>query len=99
MTIRTAPADFGPAHAVSPNQFRDSAESQEIDLGVTVTENMDVGRLVIVEEDNHAQAEGTKHGNHDAYNLSSWVIQYLFAGRGGTMTNNSNGAPIGLSNR
>jgi hypothetical protein len=44
--------------------------TQQIDLGLTVTENMDVRRLVIVNENDDAQAVGTKHGDHRANNLS-----------------------------
>jgi hypothetical protein len=59
-------ADPGSGHAISPNQFRSSACSEQIDLGVTVTEDVHVSRLVIVDEDDNAQAVGMQDGDHRA---------------------------------
>lgn len=59
-------ANLAAVHTVSSNQFRGAVSTEQIDLGLTVTEDVDVSRPVIVGEDNHAQALGTKHGNYAA---------------------------------
>jgi hypothetical protein len=51
-------------HAVSPDQFSHAIGTQQIYLRVTVTEDVDVGWRVIVNEDDHTQAASTKHGDH-----------------------------------
>jgi adenosylmethionine-8-amino-7-oxononanoate aminotransferase len=57
-------ADFTAGHTFSPNQFGCAVGTKQINLGMTVTEDVDVSRLVIVNEDNHAQTMGAKHGDH-----------------------------------
>ena len=39
--------------------------AEQGDLGLAITEDVDVRRLVIVGEDDHAQAVGTQHGDHE----------------------------------
>jgi hypothetical protein len=59
-------ADLAAGHAISPDQFGGSVGPEQIDPGVTVTEDVDMRRLVIVDEDDHAQAVGTQDGDHAA---------------------------------
>jgi hypothetical protein len=56
--------DLPAGHSVRPNQFGPTIGTEEINLGLTVTEDMHVSRLVIVDEDDHAKTAGTKHGDH-----------------------------------
>ena len=51
-------------NGVGPDQFRLAVGPEQIDLGLAVTEYVDVGRPVIVAEDDHAEALGTQHGDH-----------------------------------
>jgi hypothetical protein len=46
-------ADLGAGHTFSPDQFRGAISTVQIDLSMTVTEDVDVGRQVIVDEDDH----------------------------------------------
>jgi hypothetical protein len=59
-------ADLAAGHAIGPNQFGGSVGPEQIDPGVTITEDVDVSRLVIVDEDDHAQAVGTQDSDHGA---------------------------------
>lgn len=36
----------------------------QVDLGLAVTKDVNVGRLVVVGEDDHTQAVGTQHSDH-----------------------------------
>jgi hypothetical protein len=47
-------ADVAPLHAINPNQFWTATGSQKINLGLTVTKNMDMGWFVIIQEDDNA---------------------------------------------
>jgi len=58
-------AYFAAGHAVSPD-YCGSTVGAEVDLGLNVTEDVDMSRSVIVDEDDHAQAMGTRHGDHRA---------------------------------
>jgi hypothetical protein len=51
-------------HAIGPDQLRRSARASQVDLGLTVTEYVDVGRVVIVNEDDHTQAFGAQNSDH-----------------------------------
>jgi GTP-dependent phosphoenolpyruvate carboxykinase len=64
------PADLGLRHVFRPEQHGRPAGPQQIDLGLPVTENMDMGRTVIVHEDDDLQSVGTKYGNNGEFNLS-----------------------------
>jgi hypothetical protein len=57
-------ADFSAGHAFSPDQFRCVVSAVQIDLGMAITENVDMGWQVIVYEDDHAQAVGAKYSDH-----------------------------------
>lgn len=54
--ISPSAGSFAAAHGVRQNQFRSAIGAAQIDLGLAVTEQMDVGRMVIVAEDHRAQA-------------------------------------------
>ena len=51
-------ADLAAAHSVSPDQCRGTVGPEQVDLGLTVTEDVDMSRLVIVDEDDNA---GRRH--------------------------------------
>jgi len=55
--------DLAAGHAVSRDQLWDTARASQVDLGVTVTEDVDVSRMVVVNIDHHAQAFGTQDGD------------------------------------
>jgi hypothetical protein len=57
-------ADLAAAHGVGPDQRRAARGAAQVDLGLAVTEDVDVRRQVVVDEDDHAQALGTKRGDH-----------------------------------
>jgi hypothetical protein len=59
-------ANLAAGHAVCPNQFWHAVGTGQVDLGLAVTEHVNMGRMVIVNEDHHSQAFGTQDGNHDA---------------------------------
>ena len=48
---------------VGPDQLRKAIDSQQADLGLAATEDVDMGRLVIVDKDDHAQPVGTQHSD------------------------------------
>jgi hypothetical protein len=47
-------ADFAVSHAFSPDQFGCAVGTAQIDLGMTITEDVNVSWLVIINEDDHA---------------------------------------------
>jgi hypothetical protein len=51
---RHCPPNIAALHLVDPDEFGCPARASEIDLGLSVAENMDVRRLVIVWENDHA---------------------------------------------
>ena len=51
-------------HSVSPDQFGAAIDARQVDLGLTVTEEVDVSGRVVIDEGDDAQAVGTKHGDH-----------------------------------
>jgi hypothetical protein len=56
--------DLGAVHAVGPNQDGSTIDATQINFRLTVTEDVNVRRSVIVREDDDTQAAGTKHGDH-----------------------------------
>ena len=44
--------------------MRNRHRRREVDLGLAITEDVDVGRLVVVGEDDHRQAVGTQYSDH-----------------------------------
>jgi hypothetical protein len=56
--------NFGPGHAFGSDQFGGTACSGEIDLGLTITKDVDVSGHMIVHKYDHAQAVGSEYGNH-----------------------------------
>src|SRR4051794_32503995 len=58
------PANLGAGHALGPNQLGASVGAPQIDLGLTVTKDVHVRRLVIIDEDDHPQPTGKKNGDH-----------------------------------
>ena len=57
-------------HALGPDQVRRAVGTQQIDLGLTVTEDVDVRRRVIVDENDDAPAMGAKYGDRSLNNRS-----------------------------
>ena len=57
------PAGLAPVHALEPNQLRGPADTPEIDVGLTITEDVHVNRLMIIGEDDHPQIAGTQDGD------------------------------------
>jgi hypothetical protein len=55
-------------HTIGPDQVRRAIGTQRIDLGLTVTEDVDVRRRVIINENDDAQAMGAKDGDHSLDN-------------------------------
>jgi hypothetical protein len=66
-------AHISAGHVLSPDQVGDAIGTEEIDLGLTVTE--DVSRHMVVDEDDDAEAMRTKHSDHENDNLTRWDIQ------------------------
>jgi len=60
-------ADVNAGHALNPNQFWGTIGTAQIDLGMTVTEDVNMGRLVIVNKDDHAQALSAKNSDHSCH--------------------------------
>jgi hypothetical protein len=57
-------ADLNAGHAIHPNQLGRAIGTPQIDLGMTITENVNMGRLVIVNKDDHTQPVSAKHSDH-----------------------------------
>jgi hypothetical protein len=57
-------ADLNTGHAIHPNQFGRAIGTSQIDLGMTITENVNMGRLMIVNKDDHTQPVSAKHSDH-----------------------------------
>jgi hypothetical protein len=57
------PPNLTSGHAFSPDQFRRTICTQEIDLGLTITEHMHMRRSMIIDKDDYAQTIGTQNGN------------------------------------
>jgi len=51
-------------HAFGPDESRNPVRSDQIDLGLPITEHMHMGWLVIVREDDDAQTMRTVNRNH-----------------------------------
>jgi hypothetical protein len=45
--------NFAAGHALRPDQARGAAGTKQIDLGLTVTEDMVMSRVMVVNEDDH----------------------------------------------
>jgi hypothetical protein len=58
------PPDIAAGHADSEDQLGLAGGADEIDLGFAITEHVDMRRLVIVDEDDEAQAVSAVHGDH-----------------------------------
>jgi hypothetical protein len=54
-------ANLSAGHALSPDKL---GIAQQIDLRMAVAKHMNVGRLVIVGENDHAKAGRSDHGDH-----------------------------------
>ena len=59
-------ADLAARHAVGPDERRSAIGPEQVYLGLPVTEDVDMRRLMIVKIDNDAQAIGTQHGDYAA---------------------------------
>jgi hypothetical protein len=59
-------ADLNAGHAFDPNQLRIAIGASQIDLGMTVTEDVNMGRLVIVNKDDHAQTLSAKYSDQSS---------------------------------
>ena len=57
-------ADLAPGHSIGPDQLGHASDAAQADLGLAVAEHVDMSRLVVVGEDDHAQALGAQHGDH-----------------------------------
>lgn len=57
-------ANLTSSHAFGPDQFRTSRSPQEIDLGLAVTKNVHVSRLVVIEIDDDAKAMSPMDRDH-----------------------------------
>ncbi len=55
-------ANLSALHAFGPNQFRRAVPACQVDLGMTVAEYMDMGRFMIVHEDDDAETMLAKDG-------------------------------------
>ena len=53
-------SDVAALHIGSPNQFRRPIRAHEVHLHLAITENVNMGRLMIVDENYEAQAVHTK---------------------------------------
>jgi hypothetical protein len=67
-------ADFGTGHAVCPDKFGCAICPGQVDLGFTVTEDVDMGRFVIVDKNDHPQTMRANDSDQFRYNLSRWVF-------------------------
>jgi hypothetical protein len=63
--------------AVVPDQFRLAVRPRQVDLRMAVADRMDMGRLMVIDEDDEAQSGLAMNGRPVADNLSGWVIQLL----------------------
>jgi len=57
-------SDIAAFHSLGPDQLRRAIGDREVDLGLAVTEHMNMGGLVVIEEDNDAQSVNSKDGDH-----------------------------------
>lgn len=57
--------DFRTFHSLDPDQLRPITGADEIDLRVTVAEDMHMGRFVVVEIDDDPQAVCSEYGDHE----------------------------------
>jgi hypothetical protein len=57
-------ADINTGHAINPNHLRSAIGTSQIELGMTITENVNMGRLMIVNKDDHTQPVSAKHSDH-----------------------------------
>jgi hypothetical protein len=58
-------AHFVSLHIRRPDQLGRSAPTCQVDLGVPITEDMHVGRFVVIAEDNDAQPMRAMNGDHE----------------------------------
>jgi hypothetical protein len=56
-------SNFGPGHADDQDQFRGAVSAEEVDLRLTVTEYMHMGRLMVIDKDDNAQPPSTMNGD------------------------------------
>jgi hypothetical protein len=59
-------SDLPARHVFRPDEVRGPLRADQVDLDFSIPEYVDVGRQMVVEEDDHAQTIGTRHGNHAA---------------------------------
>lgn len=57
-------ADLTTRHIVGPDKVWSALSSDQVDLGFSVAEYVNVGRQMVIDVDDDAQAIGTQHGNH-----------------------------------
>ena len=55
---------FAAGHSVGPNQFGRILCSEQVDLGLPISADMDMRRTVIIDVDDHAQTVDTQHIYH-----------------------------------
>ncbi len=56
--------DVSPRHADGPYQLGIPVRSGEIDLDLAVTEHVNVGGHMVIDEDDDAEPSGTVNNNH-----------------------------------
>jgi len=57
------PTNLATPHAVGPNKGW-SVDPDQVDLGFSVAEHVDMGRQMVIDVDDDAQTIGSQHGNH-----------------------------------
>jgi hypothetical protein len=60
-------ADLNAGHPFNPNQFGGGIGTPQIDLGMTVTKDVNMGRQMIVNKNDHAQAVSAKYSDHSSH--------------------------------
>ena len=63
-------ANFGAGHAASPYQAGFIASAEQIDLLLSITENVNMSRRVVVNENYHSKAMHTENRDHTHNNPS-----------------------------
>jgi len=57
-------ADLAARHVVGPDEVWSALGSDQVDLGFSIAEYVNVGRQMVIDVDDDAQTIGTQHGNH-----------------------------------
>jgi hypothetical protein len=57
-------ADLPTRHVFGPHEARPAVRADQVDLGFSIPEYVDVRRQMVVEEDDDAKTIGTCHGDH-----------------------------------